>query len=234
MRLSNRLETIILLVEKGSRIADVGTDHGYVPIALIKRGIAEKAIALDVRKGPLERAESHVRAQGLEAQIELRLSDGLKALLPGEADTVIIAGMGGELVLHILEEGKHMWGGVKHWILSPQSDLFKVRGYLAARGFSFVREAMVEEDGNYYTIMETAGQNIQTAGPAFSETGLFYGPCLIEKRDPVLASYLERERATLTELLRSLAGQHSKRSQDRIRELTHRLLLNKEALNEMQ
>lgn len=234
MRLSNRLETIISLVEKGSRIADVGTDHGYVPIALIKREIAKAAIALDVRNGPLERAASHIRAQGLETQIELRLSDGLEALRPGEADTVIIAGMGGELALHILDEGRHMWDSVKHWILSPQSDLFKVRSFLAAQGFPIIREAMVVEDGKYYTIMETAGQSLKAAEPAFGETGLFYGPCLLERKDPVLADYLKKEEEMLTGILSPLTEKHSKRSADRIRELLHSLSLNKEAQNEMQ
>lgn len=234
MRLSNRLETIVSLVQKGSRIADVGTDHGYVPIVLIERQIAEAAIALDVREGPLERAASHVRFHGLEQQIELRLSDGLDALTPGEADTVIIAGMGGELVLHILEQGRQMWDSVKHWILSPQSDLSKVRCYLADRRFPIVREAMVEEDGKYYTIMETAGQSTQAAEPAFTETGLFYGPYLIQTKNPVLAAYLRREREMLTGILTSLEDQHSKRSEDRRRELEHALWRIKEAQNEMQ
>lgn len=234
MRLSNRLETIVSLVQRGSRIADVGTDHGYVPIALIDRQIAEAAIALDVREGPLERAAAHICLHGLEKQIELRLSDGLDALTPGEADTVIIAGMGGELALHILEQGRHMWDSVEHWILSPQSDLLKVRRYLADRGFPIVREAMVEEDGKYYTIMETAGQRMQAAGPAFTETGLFYGSYLIQTKDPVLAAYLRKEQEMLTGILSSLQDQHSGRSEDRRRELEHALGRIKEAQHEMQ
>lgn len=88
---------------------DVGTDHGYVPIELAQRGIISHGLAMDVRKGPLERAKEHIRQYGLEDVIETRLSDGICQLQDHEADTVIVAGMGGELVIHILEEGRRFW-----------------------------------------------------------------------------------------------------------------------------
>ena len=122
MRLSKRLETIVkqaALVCGGEAAADVGTDHGFVPIRLIEEGAADRVIAMDVRKGPLERAKEHVIQFGMEAQIETRLSDGLEKLMPGEAKTVIIAGMGGELMLRILREGSHVRKEIRHWILSP-------------------------------------------------------------------------------------------------------------------
>ena len=105
MKLSKRLETVASFVPKGSNIADIGTDHGYVPIYLVREGQAEHAVAMDVRKGPLERARAHVAEAGLGSRIDVRLSDGLAGLKPGEADCVVIAGMGGELIIHILEEG---------------------------------------------------------------------------------------------------------------------------------
>ena len=109
MRLSKRLETIVkqaALVCGGEAAADVGTDHGFVPIRLIEEGAADRVIAMDVRKGPLMRAQEHVIQFGMEEQIETRLSDGLEKLMPGEAKTVIIAGMGGELMLRILRDGE--------------------------------------------------------------------------------------------------------------------------------
>ena len=96
MKLSKRLETVASFVPKGSNIADIGTDHGYVPIYLVREGQAEHAVAMDVRKGPLERARAHVEAAGLGSRIDVRLSDGLAGLKPGEADCVVIAGMGGD------------------------------------------------------------------------------------------------------------------------------------------
>ena len=136
VRLSLRLKAVADFVKPGSRIADIGTDHGYVPIYLAQIGRAAGAIAMDVRQGPLERAKEHIREyegwaiqhagnsrQQAPCAIEARLSDGLKELRPGEADTVIMAGMGGELEIRILEQGRHMWDSVSHWILSPQSDI---------------------------------------------------------------------------------------------------------------
>ena len=117
MKLSRRLEMVISFVEKGSRIADVGTDHGYVTIVLAERGLVDGGVAMDVKEGPLKRAREHIRQHGLDGVIEVRLSDGVKELGDEEADTVIIAGMGGELVIHILEDGRRLWEQVKHWIL---------------------------------------------------------------------------------------------------------------------
>ena len=93
MKLSKRLETVASFVPKGSNIAEIGTDHGYVPIYLVREGLAEHAVAMDVRKGPLERAKAHVAEAGLENRIDVRLSDGLTGLKPGEADCVVIETM---------------------------------------------------------------------------------------------------------------------------------------------
>ena len=104
--LSKRLEAVAGLIKRNGTLADVGTDHGYIPIAMVLRGHVEKAIAMDLRTGPLERARKHITAYGLEDRIETRLSDGVSALAKNEADSIVVAGMGGELVIHILETGK--------------------------------------------------------------------------------------------------------------------------------
>ena len=142
MKLSERLNTVVSFVKPGSRVADVGTDHGYVPIELAQRGIISHGLAMDVRKGPLERAKEHIRQYGLEDVIEIRLSDGICQLQDHEADTVIVAGMGGELVIHILEEGRRFWDQIGHWILSPPFELDKIRDYLVPQGFAIARETM--------------------------------------------------------------------------------------------
>ena len=110
MELSKRLAAIAGLVTEGAAIADVGTDHGYVPIYLAETGKCERVIAMDVNSGPLERALGHIREHGLEQRIETRLSDGLKGLNAREADTMIAAGMGGGLIIRILSEGKDSGG----------------------------------------------------------------------------------------------------------------------------
>lgn len=243
MKLSTRLETVASFVKKGSRVADIGTDHGYVPIYLIEEGIAEAALAMDVRKGPLERAESHIRQHGLETQIQLRQSDGLAGLKPGEADTVVIAGMGGELVIHILEEGKHVWDTVNYWILSPQSELSKVRRYLEENDFVTLDETMLTDEGKYYTVIsaarnlaaeDEAGRKSKEAEQARREAYDRYGRLLIEKRDPVLRAYLEKEKDMMTKILDQLGNRNSDHSRQRREELAKEIALIEEVQNEMR
>ena len=104
--LSIRMQAVADLVSDGMRIADIGTDHGFVPIALVSAGRCPYAVAADVRRGPLSHAAENIRKYGLSEVIETRLSDGLEKIKPGEADSIIIAGMGGMLMIRILEEGR--------------------------------------------------------------------------------------------------------------------------------
>ena len=113
MQLSLRLSAIAGLVTRGNRLVDVGCDHGYLPVSLYLDGKIPGAIAMDVRKGPLSRAQEHISQYGLDAYIETRLSDGLEALKPGEGDTLVIAGMGGPLMERILTDGAKVIHGEK-------------------------------------------------------------------------------------------------------------------------
>lgn len=236
MKLSKRLEMIASFVKPGSRLADIGTDHAYIPIALTERGVIPSALAMDVRKGPLERAREHICEAGLEDRIETRLSDGLEKLEAGEADTVVIAGMGGELEIHILEEGRHIWDSAEQWVLSPQSDLDHVRRYLLENGFSINREAMVKEDGKFYTIMDAAGpvRRSESEVSGWKESFYVYGKYLIETANPVLAEFLEQEKKTVSDILKTLAVRDTDSSKKRAEELQKKLRLIEEAQHEMQ
>lgn len=232
MKLSHRLETIASFVRQGSKIADIGTDHGYIPIYLIEKGQIPSALAMDIGKGPLERAKAHIKEHGLEQRIETRLSDGLQMLLPGEVETVIIAGMGGELLIHIMEQGTHMWDSVRQWILSPQSDINRVRHFLISRGFSIQRETMVKEDGKYYTVMEILKDGVPMD---WDEERYFqYGKYLIQEKHPVLEEYLEKEKKKTVSIIASLEQQDTKSAKMRILELKEELVLIEEAQDEMQ
>lgn len=242
MRLSKRLEMVASMVEKGSRIADIGTDHAYLPIALVERGICPGAVAMDIGRGPLGRAREHVAACGLEGKIVLRLSDGLSALLPGEADTAVMAGMGGELVIHSLEMGRHLWGELKSLVLSPQSELDKVRHYLEDQGFWIVREEMAEEDGKFYTAMLVRREKVPyTAMPVRQgeksygrPVDYLYGKYLIETKNPVLALFLDRESARLKGILEGLKGQNTKKAAAARESLAVQLAWIREGQDEMQ
>lgn len=232
MNLSNRLSAIISMVDPCETIADVGTDHGFVPIALVQQGKTARAIAMDVRKGPLNRAKEHIKEKELTDRIQTRLSDGLSALCPGEADTVIMAGMGGELMIRILEQGMHLWDSVKQWILSPQSDMDRMRHFLEDNGFTIGQETMLCEDGKYYVIMKVK----RGAGTMHYEKYIYYkyGKELIRTKDPVLAEYLSREKLNVSKLLRQLSQVNSPKTRMRVEELEQELKYIKEAEGEIQ
>lgn len=231
MKLSKRLETVASFVPKGSNIADIGTDHGYVPIYLVREGQAEHAVAMDVRKGPLERARAHVEEAGLGSRIDVRLSDGLAGLKPGEADSVVIAGMGGELIIHILEEGRGLWNTIGYWVLSPQSELDKVRRFLEKESFSIARETMMKEDGKYYTVMGVTRDGI--SWDYTSEPHYLYGGRLIRQKSPVLAEFLKKEQEQLEQILDTLKDSDTPAAFKRRGEMEAMLAWNKEAQDEM-
>ena len=199
MMLSERLQAVCALCPQGECLADIGTDHGYVPVTLVEEGIVKKAIAMDVRKGPLSRANASVKEAGLSDRISLRLSDGMDGLQAEEADVVLIAGMGGPLTVRILTAGERKLSGVKALVLQPQSEIGDVRRYLSTHGWRIRRENMVLEDGKYYPMMEA-----ERGQEPLSRLQLQYGPRLLEERHPVLLQYLRHEEQTLLLVLEKL------------------------------
>lgn len=145
VQISRRLKAVAGLVSRDYRLADVGCDHGYIPIYLLQKGQIPGAIAMDVNQGPLLRAQEHIREWGLDNYIETRLSDGVKALQPNEVQSVVIAGMGGPLMEKILTEGREVLASVCELILQPQSEIGHFRHFL-------------EENGVLYRIGKYAGR----------------------------------------------------------------------------
>lgn len=200
MELSKRLQAVADLVTASETIADIGTDHGYIPIHLIESGRCKKVIALDINRGPLDRAEEHIRESKLAEQIETRLSDGAAVLEPGEVQAMIIAGMGGGLVIHILEAGEAVCRQAKEVILQPQSEIHKVRQFLNAGHYKTVEENMVQEDGKFYPMMRV----VYGEEPKYTQAELKYGRLLIGTCHPVLKEYLEKELSVKEEILSHL------------------------------
>lgn len=233
MKLSKRLETIASFIPEGSKVADIGTDHGYIPIHLVQEGKATHAIAMDVRTGPLCRAQSHIAEAGLSDMIEVRLSDGLLKLEKDEADCVVIAGMGGELMIHILEEGRHLWDYIPNWVLSPQSELQKMRRFLLEQAFFIEQETMIKEDGKYYVVMRAVRKELHNNHDG-REISYRYGKSLLESKDPVLTEYLKKEEIQLEEILKGLLKGESESAEKRMRELKTELSWNKEAQDAMR
>lgn len=206
MELSKRLQAVADLVTPGYTIADVGTDHAYIPIYLVEKGIVQRAVAMDINEGPLNRATEHIKENKLENQIQTRLSNGLQHLQKGEVDTVILAGMGGNLMINILNEDFNKTNSLKECILQPQSEVFKVRTFLLEKGFLFIEENMVLDDGKYYPMMKVIPpEKIEEIKPVFwSEIEIRYGKLLLEEKNPILKQFLERESGIRKDILSKL------------------------------
>lgn len=230
VKISNRLCMAASLISEGNRLADVGTDHGYIPIYLLQQQKIPCAIALDINRGPLARAKEHIRLYCLEKYIETRLSDGVEALKPGEADSILIAGMGGGLVIHILQEGQAVCRQAKELVLQPQSELERVRRFLWREHYYVDAEEMVKEDGKYYPMMRVRyaqgeGQEIEP-----TECEFCYGRLLLKQRHPVLKEYLQWERRLQENILTELQSVPcTQEIATRIHEVEHVLELNAEA-----
>ena len=150
--LNPRLLKIARLLPKSQVVADIGTDHAYIPVWAILNKASQFAIASDINKGPLDRALQNVFAFGLSDKISLRLGAGLSTISPGEADTIVIAGMGGMLVSNILSDAKNTVLSAKTLILQPMTAAKELREYLVQNGFCISEEHLVAEDEKIYNI----------------------------------------------------------------------------------
>ena len=225
MKLSKRLQTIADFVKKGAVVADIGTDHAHIPIYLIKNNIISRAYACDINAGPLEKAKENINYYGVK-NIELRLSNGLEKLKTDEADTFIIAGMGGELIIDILDRGQGFFDKKNTFILSPHTKIEEVRNYLLRKGLKILKEDMCIDEGKFYTVMEAVYM-----GKTFSYTKgeLLFGKYLIDNKNPVLFEYLKKEKQKYLSIILADGINDTRR-----RELKDRLDIIEETMNEMQ
>ncbi len=227
MRLSLRLRAAADMVTPGYVLADIGTDHAYIPIDLVKNGKIPRAIAMDINDGPLSRAQAHIREEGLDTAIETRRSDGLEKLSSAEAQSVLIAGMGGTLTIRILREGANILCAVQEVILQPQSDPAKVRMYLEQNGWGIVQENMVFEEGKFYPVMRAV--HAEKTKP-MNDLQRTFGPQLLAVRHPILHQFLLQERARLEHILDVLQEGKSEAALRRVREIENELRMTEEAL----
>ena len=225
VNLSARMLALTKLLSPGYVTCDVGCDHGFVSIYLVQQGIAPFVYAMDVRSGPLSRAQEHIREAGLEAQIETRLSDGLQTLKPGDARAMICAGMGGKLMIKILQEGMDRVLEMRELILQPQSDLKFFRSYLREQELIIVQEDMIYEEGKFYPMMRVVpkrfydGEEQTAASGEEQELWDEFGPMLLTGRHPVLLQYLDFLEDVQARLLEELKGHTSDSAVSRISEV---------------
>ena len=207
--LSKRLEQVASMVTKGNIIADIGTDHGYVPIYLVEKGICPKAYAMDINQGPIESAIKNIENYGLSEKIQAIKSNGLEKLEPEKADTIIIAGMGGELIVNILENGlaklENCSRPVKELVLSPHKRGDLVRKYLEEHEWHITDEKMLIDMNKFYTIIKA-----EKGQESYPETELLYGRILLDRQDTTLKKYLDKENAKFQKIKQKMIENQSK------------------------
>ena len=155
IKLSPRLEEIAKLIPQASRVADIGTDHGYMAIYLLQEGIVDRLIVSDINKEPLKIAKNNVSHYGLSDRVEFRLGNGLDILNPNEVDLVIISGMGGILISDILEAGANIIKDIGALVLQPMTKQKHLRKYLISRNFTIEKDLLVKESNRIYEIILT-------------------------------------------------------------------------------
>ncbi len=196
----NRLECIKSMVSKCSVVADIGTDHGYVAEMLLKDSICQKVIATDLNEGPLSRAVEHLTSIDLADKCNFRLGSGLTVLNEGEADAVIIAGMGGELISDIIETSKNIAIHTKELILQPMTTADKLRRYLFKNNFKILDENIVKEFHHYYFVIKAVPGTVEKDDEFYYE----FSKILIEKKETLMHEYMNKALNINENIIRNL------------------------------
>ncbi|NLC76237.1 MAG: SAM-dependent methyltransferase [Clostridia bacterium] len=200
VKLNPRLKAVARLVIPGEPVADIGSDHGYLPIYLVSRGIVPSAVAVEVSPGPWARADRQVRLYGMEGEIQVRLGDGLQPIRPGEVATAVLAGMGTQTIIRILAEAGPVVRSLKRLVLQPMVEVPLLRKWLYEQGLHLTQEELVQEGHRYYVVL-AAEKGIK---PMPSAMELELGPLLMANKHPLLKEYmlqvLRQDEALLAEL----------------------------------
>lgn len=206
--LSPRLRAVADLVPAGARLADVGTDHGRLPVWLIQHGIVERAVCSDLRPGPLSRAQALAERWQVSDRVIFRLCDGLSEISPSEADVITIAGMGGETIAAILHAARWTSRPGHRYILQAMSGMDGLRRYLAGNGFTIEREVLVEEGDTLYVVLLALPGEMRP----LTEGEVWVGRQSPEDKNALRGRYLDQE---LQKLRRAVTGlERSQRPED--------------------
>lgn len=212
-----RLERVAANVPAGARLADIGSDHGYLPVALMRRGAITAAVAGEVATTPFHAAQRTVRDNGLEQHITVRLANGLAAIEPQDGITAIsVCGMGGETIRDILDSGKAHLNGRERLILQPNGGEQPLRHWLMDNGYSILREELLQENRFYYEIIVA-----ERAGPVlYSAEELYFGPLQMQARSPVFLAKWQRLLRQKQKTLASLDRARQALPQERLQEIS--------------
>lgn len=200
MELSKRLQFIADHIDRCKTIIDVGTDHGYIPIYSVKNNLCEKAIASDINKDPVKKAEMNVALEGVKSSVEVRLGGGLEVINIGEAEAVVIAGMGGNLIRDILEKDIEKTASFKYLILQPAQNPEVLREYLYNNGYEIMEEDLCLDEGIYYELFKVKKSN---KAEKVSLDPIYYeiSPRLLKDKNKLMFSYLESKEEKYSKIL---------------------------------
>ncbi|WP_291632906.1 class I SAM-dependent methyltransferase [Clostridium sp.] len=188
MELSIRLKAIVSMIEECNSIIDVGTDHGYVPIYLIKNGVIKNAIASDINRGPVEKAKRNITVNNVTGQIDCRLGSGLSTVKKEEVQVAIIAGMGGNLIRDILEADLDVVKHFKYMVLQPVQNAEVLREYLYSSGYDIIDEEICRDDGKFYEIIK-----VKYNTKSVEVDSIYYeiSKILLDKKSLTMQSFIE-------------------------------------------
>jgi tRNA (adenine22-N1)-methyltransferase len=212
VKLSKRLEEVAAEIPQGSKLADIGSDHAYLPCYAVLQDRITYAIAGEITDGPLQSAKSKVKQCGLEEKIEVRKGDGLAVISPGEVDAITIAGMGGALIRDILEAGKEKLEGVTRLILQPNIGAHNIREWLIENGWELIKEKILKEDGKIYEILVAEKGDPLRPYETKKEEGLFLGPFLMREKSDVFQEKWTHELKNLKNIYHQL--QHASETEE--------------------
>lgn len=207
MKLTNRLLKIASLVTPNKRLADIGTDHGYIPVYLLNKNIINFAILADINKGPLENARKEIKRNKLANKVDLRLGSGIEVLKKGEVDEIIIAGMGGILIGELLEANKEVAHEAEKLILQPMQAQDELRKYLLNNGYEILDECLEKEDFRLYEIIVTkyTGKNTEVEDDIYYEVG----KKLLENKDELLKEFIDNKIKKYNNIIEKLGNKES-------------------------
>ncbi len=230
-KLSKRLERVSTYIPAEAILADIGSDHAYLPCYAIKEGIASRAIAGEVVEGPFQSAIAQVKETGLEEQIAVRKGNGLEVLAPGEAQAITICGMGGSLITRILDEGKEKLSGQERLILQPNIGAQFIRAWLLDEGWELTAEEILEEDGKIYEILVAQkGESRKPYADLNTESAILMGPYLLKEQNDVFKKKWNQELTHWRKIVQQVEESGNERSLEKKEELTRLIEIVEEAL----
>ena len=217
IKLDERLSAVVSFVLSGKPIADIGTDHAYLPVYIAINDICPYVIAIDKRQMPYNKASKLVDLLALQNRIFVRMGDGLNALYPGEVSTVTIAGLGGQLIINILmQDTKEVLSKVERLVLQPQKNVDTLRQWLSENSWCITGEKMAYDDGFYYPVICAEPGKMQ-----LNNVQKIYGPCLLKNPTPRFRDYLRQKLTNLDALIQQLEQKEGAEAIGRLKELYH-------------